>query len=110
MVNHTVKEINGAIKEFEGNPYRYENVSIESADIAIDCMRSCILDKRKVKRAADVQPAKRGKWLQHGKADDYFWCCSACKKWIIYAEHDLYKHHYCGNCGAKMDGDDSAKG
>lgn len=60
--------------------------------------------------AADVQPVKRGKWLQHGKADDYFWCCSACKKWIIYAEHDLYKHHYCGNCGAKMDGDDSAKG
>ena len=54
---------------------------------------------------ADVQPAKRGKWLQHGKPDDYFWCCSACKKWIIYAEHDLHKHHFCGNCGADMRGE-----
>ena len=52
--------------------------------------------------AADVQPIRRGRWLQHGKADDYLWCCSACKKWIIYSEHDLYKHHFCGNCGADM--------
>ena len=55
--------------------------------------------------AEDVQPVKRGKWLQHGKPDDYFWCCSACKKRIIYAEHDLHKHHFCGNCGARMDSD-----
>ena len=68
-----------------------------AAQFFYDCFREC--------EAADVQPVKRGQWLQHGKPDDYFWCCSACKKWIIFAEHDLHKHHFCGNCGARMDGD-----
>ncbi len=68
---------------------------------ARDALDEAIYDIRTLK-AADVQPVKRGQWLQHGKPDDYFWCCSACKKWIIFAEHDLHKHHFCGNCGARM--------
>ena len=51
MTNHTNDEINNAIREFEDNPYRYENISIESVDIAIDCMRSCLLAKRKAEKS-----------------------------------------------------------
>ena len=66
----------------------------------------CIEDMIDSMEVHEAEPVKRGKWLQHGKPDDYFWCCSACKKWIIYAEHDLHKHHFCGNCGADMRGED----
>ena len=65
MTNHTVEEINKAIEEFEDNPYRYENISIESADIAIDCMRSCILAKRKAEKSTSVQPADIKEILRH---------------------------------------------
>ena len=104
MVNHTVKEINGAIKEFEDNPYRYENVSIESADIAIDCMRSCILDKRKVKKISDVQPVKRGKWMSIGNQYEWLktYTCSECRHSIV-----TYKCNYCPDCGADMRGEDN---
>ena len=53
----------------------------------------------------DAHPVKHGRWIRHGKPEDYFWNCSECKNWIIYAEHDLHKHHFCGNCGCRMDGD-----
>ena len=53
----------------------------------------------------EASPVKHGRWIRHGKPEDYFWNCSECKNWIIYAEHDLHKHHFCGNCGCRMDGD-----
>lgn len=59
MTNHTNDEINNAIRNFEDNPYRYENISIESADIAVDCMRSCILAKRKSDKAIDTKEILR---------------------------------------------------
>ena len=55
MTNHTIEEINKAIKEFDDNPYRYENISIESIDIAIDCMRSCLLAKRKAEKSTMLE-------------------------------------------------------
>lgn len=69
---------------------------------ALFCAKDMIYDQQRY--VSEMKPVKRGTWLQHGRPDDYQWCCSACKKWIIFAEHDLYKHHFCGNCGARMDG------
>lgn len=46
MVNHTIDELQKALKDFDDNRLRYENVPIDSVYIAIDCIRSSILDKR----------------------------------------------------------------
>ena len=80
---------------------------IDGYEKAIYAVHKLLLDKDLIE---NIQPVKRGEWLQHGKPDDYLWCCSACKEWIIYAEHDLYKHHFCGNCGADMREPEPIKG
>ena len=40
-----------------------------------------------------------GRWEKRGKHD---WRCSVCKIGVPYS---YTGHHYCPNCGAKMDGD-----
>lgn len=71
MNNYTEAEVLKAIKEFDDNPLHYENVSIEAAYIAIDCMREYIINKRK-----GEQTEKRGRWVRV-IGDDYE--CSECK-------------------------------
>lgn len=64
--------------------------------------------REKVKKipAADVQPAKRGRWENEYLEDDIWWAeCSNCKQ----ETHSRYgrpsTYRYCPNCGARMDGD-----
>ena len=47
MINYTIEELHKALKDFDDNTLRYENLDIESAYIAIDCIRYCICNKRK---------------------------------------------------------------
>ena len=65
MTNHTIDEITNAIRDFDENTLRYDNVNIESAYIAIDCMRSCILAKRKIEKSKEVQPVDTKEILRH---------------------------------------------
>ena len=56
--------------------------------------------------AADVRPAKRGKWID--RDDDYYgwnmWSCSACGEEFVLTEGtpDMNDYHFCPNCGADM--------
>ena len=51
---------------------------------------------------ADVQPVRRGKWVEiagYGGWSETIYQCSECKitEWV--------KSNFCPNCGARMDGD-----
>ena len=77
MVNYTIDELQKALKDFDDNPLRYENVPIESVYVAIDCIRSYILDKRMkkpdFKKQYEQMEALQNNWdieETHGKADD----------------------------------------
>lgn len=52
--------------------------------------------------ASDVQPVKRGRWIDTGDwvgEDLYIFRCSACN------ERSLEAGNFCPNCGARMDGE-----
>lgn len=62
--------------------------------------------------AADVEEVKHGKWIEE-KTDegDPLWACSICWQ-SFYLDEGTPKENlyfYCPNCGAKMDGKESAK-
>ena len=61
-------------------------------------------EKIKAMKSADVQPAKRGRWISQG---DDMWLCSNCKENIIFSMHEsdrTEKQRYCCRCGARMGG------
>lgn len=47
-------------------------------------------------RAADVEPVRRGRWVQHPLNGTHIWRCSKCE--IIGSP----QWNYCPKCGAKM--------
>ena len=48
--------------------------------------------------AADVEPAKRGRWLCVDTDAEQFFLCNRCKK------KEYWESNYCPNCGCRMDG------
>ena len=58
--------------------------------------------------AADVVPVRHGRWERHWARPrvyaDLLWHCSVCGYKNAESYADTY-HHYCPNCGAKMDGE-----
>ena len=66
--------------------------------------------------SADVQPVQHGHWIWDKDGMDFSigcWRCSVCGAkpatwWDTVESNPLDKigSHYCGNCGAKMDGDE----
>ena len=47
--------------------------------------------------AADVAPARHGRWLCVDTDTEQFFLCNRCKK------KEYWESNYCPNCGAKMD-------
>lgn len=56
--------------------------------------------------AADVAPVRHGRWERHFSRPcvyaDLLWHCSVCGYKNAESFADAY-HHYCPNCGAKME-------
>lgn len=96
MNNYTETEVLKAIREFDENPLHYENVSIESAYIAIDCMREFIIKKRKGEQAE-----KRGRWIHDRRTQ---WKCSNCGNFLDFDGLNCGRGFafFCPNCGADM--------
>ena len=102
-----------AIKHCEEIAEGYERMEDSHDDkLREECLQ-CATDHRqlaewltelKERRAADVQPVKRGKWSKQMLFDDGFgggrvgYICSACGKYVP------VKGNFCSECGAKMDG------
>lgn len=68
----------------------------------------CDVDVIQTAPAADVQPVKRGHWIEHEKFErkNCNVCieCSVCNTWF---GHDAYpKTKFCPNCGADMRGEE----
>ena len=68
-------------------------------------------------QAADVAPVRHGRWMWNPNGMDWglgAWCCSECKSkaatwWANDKKHIPLRcsgGHFCGNCGAKMDGEE----
>nr|DAH52110.1 MAG TPA: zinc-ribbon domain protein [Caudoviricetes sp.] len=58
--------------------------------------------------AADVAPVVHGRWEQDADGD---WYCTNCDEVVAICESGrerTYRKPYCPNCGAKMDGKESA--
>jgi hypothetical protein len=66
--------------------------------------------------AADVAPVRRGRWIWNPNGMDWglgAWVCSECHAkpetwWEADKKNNPYRcsgGHFCGNCGARMDGD-----
>lgn len=71
------------------------------------CVNETFYDAMQTIPAADVAPVRHGYWkreLMSPKIGLYGYTCSNCNK-LIYVGIERYMT-YCGNCGAKMDGDE----
>ena len=78
-----------------------------------DCKQSTILGvcaTIRATKAVDAEPVRHGYWIQSKSVPAYH-SCSYC-----HAAHKMHEScntyvllNYCPNCGAKMDGDSSAK-
>lgn len=62
--------------------------------------------------AADVAPARHGRWIPYEYGDYHWHKCSKCGIADKYIETDLSRmidlesvRNYCPNCGARMDGE-----
>ena len=62
---------------------------------------------------ADVEKVKHGEWIYHECVSSYDGTisghsCSVCKAFVNEEtfDNDTFYKKYCGNCGARMDGDE----
>lgn len=53
--------------------------------------------------AADVAPVRHGRWKMSADRPDTI-ICSCCDNAFDVWKADIRRHHYCPNCGARMDG------
>lgn len=53
--------------------------------------------------AADVAPVQHGRWTMSSDRPDTI-ICSCCDSAFDVWKADIKRHHYCPNCGARMDG------
>ena len=70
-------------------------------EMGVDELADEIYDIALNVEAADVVPAKHGKWIFD--AENYEWNCSECHNWPIDGSADDEKTYYCPHCGARMD-------
>ena len=54
---------------------------------------------------ADVEEVKHGEWKEHFAFDCWHYDCPFCDDGFATKERDNTLPNYCGNCGAKMDGE-----
>lgn len=75
------------------------DVSTEGEEIA-EYIRNEL--EKMVISAADVQPAKHGRWIMHSDYPDKIICshCNSARD-VYFCERDSMK--YCPNCGARME-------
>ena len=77
-------------------------IRTESYDVAIECMTECI----EKKKAADVQPVKRGKWIAENRDSRGYADCYTCTNCNCYSYTYTFmkgcEYEYCPKCGAKM--------
>ena len=52
---------------------------------------------------ADVAPVRHGRWVMSSDRPDTI-ICACCDSVFDVWKADIKRHHYCPNCGAKMDG------
>ena len=52
---------------------------------------------------ADVAPVQHGRWTMSSDRPDTI-ICTCCDSAFDVWKADIKRHHYCPNCGAKMDG------
>lgn len=52
--------------------------------------------------AADVAPVRHGRWVMSSDRPDTI-ICTCCDSAFDVWKADIKRHHYCPNCGAKMD-------
>ena len=104
MAGAALPNINDNGDKIDGYSYAYKTDSIGEPYIHIDSVRSMM------KKAADVQPVKHGRWKQIGEQSAK---CTACGGVLKSNGKDktgkalIFNavYHYCPYCGARMDGD-----
>ena len=52
----------------------------------------------------DVAPVRHGRWAMSSDRPDTI-ICTCCDSAFDVWKADIKRHHYCPNCGARMDGD-----
>lgn len=52
--------------------------------------------------ASDVAPIRHGRWVTSSDRPDTI-ICTCCDSAFDVWKADIKRHHYCPNCGAKMD-------
>ena len=55
--------------------------------------------------SADVEEVKHGEWIEHFSYGCWHYDCPFCDDGFATKEKCKTKPNYCGNCGAKMDGE-----
>ena len=91
--------------KIDGYNYAYKTDSRGEPYIHIDSVRSML------KKAADGQPVKRGRWIdctfydpcEKSWEQDFEFECSNCGHKIYNKPND--NNLFCGHCSARMDGD-----
>lgn len=89
VVGAALPNVNDNDDKIDGYSYAYKTDSRGEPYIHIDSVRSML------KKAADAQPLKHGRWKDGEKSQ----VCTICGGW------GLDSFDYCPHCGARMDGD-----
>lgn len=84
-----------------------ETMAEEINRVAWRCAINCAEEMIRHLPSAEVEPVKRGKWIEHylEKWIDAPWGynCSECGEWFVVGQEPIKRYHYCPNCGAKME-------
>lgn len=88
--------------KIDGYGYAYKTDSRGEPYIHIDSVRSML------KKAADAQPLKHGRWVHDGggydRRDNWYHCSECNRALNLICGKKLEDYPYC-HCGARMDGD-----
>lgn len=71
----------------------------------IKCVGCPLRDKdaKPCEHAIKVAPVRHGRWVMSSDRPDTI-ICTCCDNAFDVWKADIKRHHYCPNCGAKMDG------
>ena len=81
--------------------YIERELAIEALSRGEGCGNVC---RRAIERilAADVAPVRHGRWIMSSDRPDTI-ICTCCDSAFDVWKADIKRHHYCPNCGARMD-------
>lgn len=103
MAGAALPNVNDNGDKIDGYSYAYKTDSRGEPYIHIDSVRNML------KKAADVQPVKHGRWEKDEKRNSFEKFCSICKHEAYWdTDYGQQLFDYCPNCGARMDGDTDA--